>query len=110
MLAQTPRTFVERLDFRTTVGYGDGPGSREALGFSGDGVTEVVTDLGVLEPDEATKELTLTTLHPGVTIDEARAATGWELRAADELRGEPAPTEAELDALRALRTRNESGA
>ena len=51
MLPQSPRTFVEQLDFRSTVGFGDGPGSRERLGFSGGGVTAVITDLGVLEPD-----------------------------------------------------------
>ena len=45
------RTFVQRLDFRTTVGFGDGPGDRERLGFHGRGPTAVVTDLGVMEPD-----------------------------------------------------------
>jgi len=104
MLKQSPRTFVERLDFRTTVGFGDGPGSREELGFPGAGMTAVVTDLGVLEPDPASTELVLTTLHPGVSADEARAATGWELRVAHDVRtGEP-PTDAELEALRSLRT------
>lgn len=107
MLEQSPRTFVERLDFRTTVGFGDGPNSRAELGFSGDGVTEVITDLGVLEPDPETKELTLTSLHPGVTVDDARAATAWELKVGDDVRAEPAPTDAELQALRALKTTNE---
>ncbi len=104
MLTQTPRTFVPQLDFRTTVGFGDGPGSRSTLGFGGAGVTAVVTDLGVLEPDPETCELTLTTLHPGVSAEAAREATGWELRVADDVRtGEP-PTPAELDVLRSLRT------
>jgi len=96
------RTFVERLDFRTTVGFGDGPGSREALGFRGRGPAAVITDLGVLEPDPETKELTLTRLHPGVEVDAVRASTGWDLTvAADPSRTEP-PTEAELTALREL--------
>jgi glutaconate CoA-transferase subunit B len=104
MLRQTPRAFVPRLDFMTTVGFGDGPGTREALGFSGAGVTAVVTDLGVLEPDPESCELTLTELHPGVSADDARAATGWELRVANGVRtGEP-PTATELDVLRALQT------
>jgi glutaconate CoA-transferase, subunit B len=104
MLRQTPRAFVERLDFRSTVGQGEGAGSRERLGFTGRGVTAVITDLGVLEPDPETRELTLTRVHAGVTVDEARAATGWELRVADDLAvGEP-PSEAELTALRALKT------
>jgi glutaconate CoA-transferase subunit B len=110
MLSQTPRTFVERLDFRTTVGHGDGPGSRRELGFPGDGITEVITDLGVLEPDPESKELTMTTLHPGVDVEDARANTAWDLRVAAELRVEPEPTAAELEALRSLRTTNEDGA
>jgi glutaconate CoA-transferase, subunit B len=104
MLRQTPRTFVERLDFRTSVGYGEGRGSREALGLPGRGPTAVITDLGVLEPDPVTCELTLTTLHPGVDLEEARSASGWELRVADEPAVSEAPTEAELQALRAFET------
>jgi glutaconate CoA-transferase, subunit B len=107
MLRQSSRAFVERLDFRSTVGFGDGPGSRERLGFTGAGITSVITDLGVLEPDPGSCELTLTAVHPGVTVDEAREATGWELRvAADLAAGEP-PSTAELAALRALRTVSE---
>ena len=103
MLRQTPRAFVERLDFRTTVGFGDGPGSRESLGFSGAGVTAVITDLGVLEPDPETSELVLAALHPERTVEEAVEATGWELRIADALETAEPPTQAELTALRALR-------
>ena len=99
------RTFVERLDFVTTVGFGDGPGARERLGLRGHGPTAVITDMGVLEPDPQTKELTLTQLHEGVTVEQAREATGWELAVA----GEPAvtvhPSERELEALRELLAR-----
>lgn len=96
------RTFVEQLDFRTTVGFGDGAGSREALGFRGCGPSAVITDLGVLEPDPETKELTLTRLHPGVEIDAVRACTGWDLVVADAPTSTEAPTAAELAALREL--------
>ena len=106
MLRQTPRAFVERLDFRTSVGYGEGPGSREALGLPGRGPTAVITDLGVLEPDPETCELTLTTLHPGVDADEAKAACGWELRVAEALAVTDEPTSAELRTLRAFETAN----
>ena len=102
MLGQSTRSFVERLDFRSTVGFGDGPGSRERLGFTGRGVTVVITDLGVLEPDPETCELTLVSVHPGVSVDEVRAATGWELRVSDRLAGCSPPSEAELAALRAF--------
>jgi glutaconate CoA-transferase subunit B len=110
MLRQSPRTFVERLDFRTTVGYGDGPGERGELGLRGRGVTAVITDLGVLEPDPDSCELTLTSVHPGVAVDDARAATGWELRVADDLATTPPPTARELEILRSLRFAGEEAA
>ena len=96
------RTFVERLDFRTTVGFGDGRGDRENLGFRGKGPVAVITDLGVLEPDPETKELTLTRLHPGVEVDQARDATGWDLKVVDSPATTAVPTEAELASLREL--------
>jgi glutaconate CoA-transferase subunit B len=107
MLRQTQRTFVQTLDFRTSVGFGDGPGSRERLGLTGGGVRAVVTDLGILEPDATTCELVLTRLHPGSTVDDARAATGWQLRVSDAVHPTDPPTDAELAALRALRYRDE---
>jgi len=92
MLRQSPRAFVERLDF---------------LSSRGDRVSTVVTDLGVLEPDPATRELTLTRLHPGVDVEQARDATGWALRVADAVRQTDPPTDAELRALRSLKTKGE---
>jgi glutaconate CoA-transferase subunit B len=103
MLRQSSRSFVERLDFRSSVGFGDGPGDRERLGMAGEGPTEVITDLGVLRPDPESCELTLTQIHPGVTADQAREATGWELRVADELEQTEPPSEQELSTLRELR-------
>jgi len=85
MLRHSPRTFVERLDFRTT---------------RGDNVRVVVTDLGVLEPRDG--ELTLTRIHHGVSVDDVRAATGWNLAVAPDLHTSDEPTKRELVALRAL--------
>jgi len=93
---------VERVDFVTSVGFGRGPGDRERLGLHGGGPRSTITDLGILEPDPETCELVLTHLHPGVTLDQARAATGWELQVHPSLRTTPAPTAEELDVLRAL--------
>ena len=104
MATHSPRVFVEKLDFRTTVGYGDGPGSRQRLGFTGAGMTAVITDLGVLEPDPESCELTLTGIHPGVEPDRVRAATGWPLRVAERLAVGEEPTGDELAALRSLKT------
>jgi glutaconate CoA-transferase subunit B len=88
MLRHSPRAFVERLDFRSSVG---------------DRVSTVVTDLGILEPREG--ELTLTRVHPGVSAGQAREATGWELRVAGDLAETEPPTDAELAALRGLATK-----
>ena len=99
------RTFVPSLDFVTTVGHGDGPGARHRLGLHGLGPTTVITDLGVLEPDPSTLELTLTRLHPGATVERVRSATGWELVVADDLRATEPATDHELEALRELVSR-----
>jgi len=88
MLRHSTRAFVERLDFLTS---------------RGDRVRVVVTDLGMLEPRDG--ELTLTHVHPGVSVDDARAATGWRLAVADDLVVTEPPSAAELDALRSLETR-----
>ena len=85
LLRQSRRAFVERLDFTTSLG---------------DRVRVVVTDLGVLEPRDG--ELTLTSVHPSVSVDDVRAVTGWDLRVADDLRVTEAPSLIELAALRAL--------
>jgi glutaconate CoA-transferase subunit B len=96
------RTFVPRLDFLTTVGHGYGPGSRASLGLHGRGPAAVITQLCALEPDPSTLELTLTQLHPAVTVEQVRSATGWELAVAKELRATEPATDEELDALREL--------
>jgi len=102
IVRQSPRTFVERVDFVTSVGYGSGPGDRERLGLPGRGPVKVITDLGVLEPDPDTCELTMTALHESVSADDARAATGWDLRIAAEAGATAAPSGEELAALREL--------
>jgi glutaconate CoA-transferase subunit B len=102
ILRQNARTFVERCDFRTSVGYGDGPGWRERHGLTGRGPTLVITDLGIVEPDPDTKQLVQTSLHPGVTAEQARAATGWPLVLAEPLRTTEPPTDDELALLREL--------
>ncbi len=102
IVKQSPRTFVEKVDFVTSVGYGPTGRERQARGA---GPTLVITDHGVLEPDPETNELTLTRLHPGVTVEQARKATGWELKVADSIRPVDPPTDVELTALRRLRNR-----
>jgi glutaconate CoA-transferase, subunit B len=96
------RTFVERVDFVTSVGYGAGAGDRQRLGLTGRGPVMVITDLGVLEPDPQTCELTLTRIHPGVEVCDVVAATSWPLLVSPDLTTTNPPTAEELAALRAL--------
>jgi len=90
MLRQRPETFVDALDFVTSVGK----------------PSKVITDLGVLVPDPATFELTLTHVHPGVSVDQVRKATGWPLRVAAEVEETEPGTAEELGALRDLEERS----
>jgi glutaconate CoA-transferase, subunit B len=89
IIRQSERTFVDRLHFRSSV--------------RGPGPTVVITDLGVLRADSESPELTLTRIHPGVSVDQAGEATGWELRVADDLEQTDPPSEEELRMLRDLR-------
>jgi glutaconate CoA-transferase subunit B len=88
MLRHSARAFVERLDFTTSLG---------------DNLRVVVTDLGILERRDG--ELTLVSIHPGVNVEDVRAATGWELRVAYDVGETEAPSDDELTALRALKTK-----
>ncbi len=103
VVRQSLRAFVEKVDFVTSVGFGDGPGCRERLGLTGAGPRKIITDLGVLEPDPETFELALTAVCPGVSVKEVKAGTGWDLAVAAGLRELPPPAAAELAALRVLR-------
>jgi glutaconate CoA-transferase subunit B len=102
VVRHSPRALVERVDFVTSVGYGQGPGERERLGLAGGGPRVVITDLGILEPDPDSCELTLTRLHPGASVTKAREATGWPLALAADLATADPPSQQELEILRRL--------
>jgi glutaconate CoA-transferase subunit B len=104
-MAMSPRAFVAKLPFVTSLGHGSGPGSRAALGVRTRGPTRVVTDLCVMEPDAATSELAVVSLHPGVTMEAVKAQCGWPLRFADAVAETAPPTAAELGVLRELHAR-----
>jgi glutaconate CoA-transferase, subunit B len=100
IMRQAPRSFVDELHFRTSPGHSGDPAHDAARGWSGSGPTNVVTDLGTYTFDEATGEMTLRTVHPGVTIDDVRANTGWDPRVADDVGETAAPTDEELRLIR----------
>jgi glutaconate CoA-transferase, subunit B len=102
VMRQSWRSFVAELDFVTSVGFGNGGGDRKRLGLKGEGPTLVITDLGLLKPNAQSRELELTHLHPGVTLESARSATGWDLAVATELEETAPPTVTELSVLREL--------
>jgi glutaconate CoA-transferase subunit B len=104
-MAMSPRAFVDKLDFITTLGHGSGYGSRQAIGVTTKGPTRVFTDLCVLEPDADSKELTVVSRYPGVTRDAITAQCGWPLRFADDAGDMPPPSEEELRVLRDLNER-----
>jgi glutaconate CoA-transferase subunit B len=90
---------VEKVDFVTSPGFLDGPGARERLGLTG-GPSAVISTMGVLRFDEKTREMCLFSYHPGVTLDEVKQNTGWELKTSPDVRETESPTSEELEILR----------
>jgi glutaconate CoA-transferase subunit B len=99
MTPHQKRRFPEKCDFVTSAGFLSGRKEREASGVRGGGTQCVVTDLGMMAPDE-TGELILTALHTGATVEQAKANTGWDLKVAEKLRYTEPPSELELRILR----------
>jgi glutaconate CoA-transferase, subunit B len=97
-----PRRFVERVDFVTSPGHLDGQASRQEAGLRTAGPTRVITDLALMGFTEPTREMQVLALQPGVTLEEVRSRTGFELHAAAEVRTLPPPTEQELAIVRTL--------
>jgi glutaconate CoA-transferase subunit B len=104
-LKHSKRAFVEKLDFCTSIGHGDGPGHRQRLGVTTKGPTRLITDLCVMEPNPKTREFEVTSLHSGVSRDQVIEATGWPLRFADQLHQTATPNDVELEILRSLKKR-----
>jgi glutaconate CoA-transferase, subunit B len=101
MLRHTARAMVPTVDFITSVGFGrEGQGRSDHLG---QGPTAVITDLGIMRPDPSSFELTLTTIHPGVTLDQVKSNTGWDLQVSKDLTTSAPPSKEELVVLRNLK-------
>jgi glutaconate CoA-transferase, subunit B len=102
VVRQSKRTFADRVDFVTSVGFGEGADSRQRLGLTGGGPRLVITDVGMLRPDPDTKQFVLTGIYPGVSVAQVQDNTGWDLVISPDLEEVPPPSQAELTALRAL--------
>jgi glutaconate CoA-transferase subunit B len=107
-MAQSKRAMVDRIDFFTSFGHGEGGDHRKRLGIDTAGPTLLVTDLAVWKPDPATKEFTVVSLHPGVTREQVQETCGWPVRFAATVEETPAPTALELQTLRDLKARTEA--
>jgi glutaconate CoA-transferase subunit B len=100
IMRQAQRSFVERLDFRTSPGHSGDPAHDAARGWHGSGPTSVVTDLATFAFDDVSGEMTLRTTHPGVSLDDVRSSMGWDPRLADDVGTTPPPTDEELRLIR----------
>jgi acyl CoA:acetate/3-ketoacid CoA transferase beta subunit len=97
IMRQDRRRFVEKVDFITTPGYLDGPGARERAGLpDGTGIYRVITQLGLYGFDEGTKRLKLLAVHPGVTIEDVRENSSFEIIVPEKVETTKPPTQEEL--------------
>ena len=107
VMRQGLRSFVKEIDFLTSMGHGRTGTERKSLGLKTKGPVLLVTDLCMMAPDPSSSEFTVASLHPGVTHDQVRANTGWDIRFADSVTETPSPNPLELETLRDLNARTE---
>ena len=105
IMAQSRRSFVEKIDFFTSIGHGSGGDSRQKLGITTKGPTRLITDLAIFEPDPQTSEMIVTSIHPGVSREQIQENTGWTVRYAASVAQTSPPTSQELAILRELQAR-----
>ena len=105
VMRQSPKAFVPKLHFRTSLGHGTDGTERRSLGLRNKGPSLLVTDLCIMRPDPETFEFTVTSLHPGVAADEVRESCAWPVRFSTRVDGTPPPTHLELETLRELHAR-----
>lgn len=104
-MKQSRRGMVEKIDFYTSFGHGDGGDHRQRLGITTAGPTLLITDLAIWKPDPQTKEFTVVSMHPGVTREAVQESCGWPVKFAGRVDETPSPSELELTTLRALQER-----
>jgi glutaconate CoA-transferase subunit B len=100
LLEHSKRRLPERVSYITSPGNGDGAGWRKRVGLPRGGPSAAITTKAVLRFDEKSGEAYLHSVHPGVSVDDVVANTGWKLRVSDDVGVTPEPNEAELRAIR----------
>jgi glutaconate CoA-transferase subunit B len=105
VMVQSKRAFVNKLDFITSFGHGDGGDHRHRLGLRTKGPSRLITDLCIFEPDAKTREMHVVSIHPGISRTQIQDNSGWQVRYAAHVGDTPAPTVAELTVLRELQAR-----
>jgi glutaconate CoA-transferase subunit B len=107
-MVQSRRGMVDKIDFFTSFGHGDGGDHRQRLGIETKGPTLLITDLAIWKPDPVTKEFTVVSMHPGVTREKVQETCGWPVKFADAVDETPPPTGLELTTLRDLKARTDA--
>ena len=105
---QSTRAFVEKIDFFTSFGHGEGHDHRQRLGMKTKGPTLLMTDLAIWKSDPETKEFKIQSLHPGATREAVQETVGWEVQYSDGVETTEPPTRLELEVLRDLKARTAS--
>jgi glutaconate CoA-transferase subunit B len=105
IMRQSKRSFVAGIDFLTSLGHGRSGTERCSAGVKTKGPTLLISDLCSMSSDLDTKEFVVRSLHPGVTCEQVRQNTGWEIRFAENVDETPPPNRLELEALRELNAR-----
>ncbi|MDB5555137.1 MAG: catJ [Rhizobium sp.] len=107
-MVQSRRGMVDKIDFFTSFGHGDGGDHRQRLGIETKGPTLLITDLAIWAPDPVTKEFTVVSMHPGVTRGQVQETCGWPVKFASTVEMTSPPTELELTTLRDLKARTDA--
>lgn len=102
MMNQQKRRFLEKVDFVTSPGYLDGPGSREKYGYPGNGPSVIISNMAIFRFDEKTKEAYLDSVHPGVTVEAVKNEVSWDLKVSPDVKTTTPPTDEEVNIIRIL--------
>ena len=105
IMAQSKRAFVDKLDFITSMGHGRTGRERRAMGIKTKGPTRLITDMAVYAPDPETCEMSVVSIHPGITRAQIGDSLGWPVRYAEQVVETPMPTANELEVLRDIQAR-----